>query len=214
MIAVISPTRGRPEGFKRMVESVRKTAKDVIICSGSNGNDTYVANQYPIDMPTVYMWNDLAIKAMTDNPDIKLFMLGSDDMIFATPEWDKALLDHYDKLRNKIHVYHLQDSRDTEGIPHPVVSREYISALGYFMPPLFNHWFVDTWTVKIARANKCFTHLKDYLLIHDKPSDRGEADETHNNIRRMGWHLRDSYVSQACKHYLNLEIQRIECAFG
>src|ERR1700743_2003984 len=115
MIALLCPTRGRPSQFKRMCESAYATSTkgNIYIFDGSNGGDNYCTKQYPIDCPTVYMWNDLAQEAF-QYQYIKLFMLASDDMIFATPGWDEALLNHYDKLENKIHVYHLQDSRDAE----------------------------------------------------------------------------------------------------
>lgn len=215
MIAIICPTRARKDGFERMFNSAFATAneKRITIFSGSNGDDEYVWMKYPIDMPTVYMWNDL-VKAALANNDNKLFMLGSDDMIFATPGWDNALIEHYNGLKNKIHVYHLQDSRDTHGTPHPIVSREYIEAMGYFLPPLFTHWFVDSWTVAIAKHNNCFTYMKDYSLIHNKPSDLGKPDETHTRIRRNGWHRRDVEVNEKCQHFLALEQQRLACAFG
>ena len=139
-------------------------------------------------------------------------MLASDDMIFDTPGWDKALLEHYDALENKIHVYHLQDSRDADGTPHPIVTREYIEAMGYAFPPIFLHWFLDTWTREIAKANNCFTHLKDYLLVHDKPSDKGQPDTTHSRIREWGWNQRDKYVNDTCQHFLALEKQRLRTA--
>lgn len=214
MIAIICPTRDRQKQFKRMVDSADKTSSaDPFLFTGTNGLNQYVSKNYAQDMPTVYMWNDLAKSAM-ENPDIKLFMLGADDMIFTTPGWDKALLDHYNALENKIHVYALKDSRDIDGTPHPIVTREYILAMGYFLPPIFLHWFVDTWTVQIAKANNCFTHFKDYELIHDKPSDKGNGDETHNRIRRMGWRERDGAVNYSCQHFLEHEKKRLACAFG
>lgn len=212
MIALLCPTRGRPEQFKRMIDSARSTAVtnlDPWTCS--NGGDEYAILQMPIDCPTVYMWNELSKKAL-ENPDNKLFMLASDDMIFATHGWDKALIDHYNALENKIHVYHLQDSRDANGTPHPIVTREYMDAMGYFGCPIFLHWFIDTWIVSIARSVCCFTHLKDYSLIHDKPSDEGKADETHNRIRRMGWHERDTEVNRTCQHILEWETSRLALA--
>ncbi len=208
MIALLCPTRGRPEQFGRMCKSVKATAKDFCIYSGSNGEDDYVWMQYPKDAPTVYMWNELAKSALND-PKNKLFMLCADDVVFATPLWDEALINHYNSLENKIHVYALQDSRDPEGTPHPIVTREFMGALGYFIPPIFLHWFADTWVVDIAKANNCFTHLKDYLLIHDKPSDKGQPDETHNRIRRMGWWQRDMAVNDSCQHYLAQEKQKL-----
>jgi hypothetical protein len=131
-------------------------------------------------------------------------------MVFTTPCWDTALLDHYNALENKIHVYHLRDSRNPDGTPHPIVTREYIEAMGYFLPPIFLHWFIDSWTVDIAKSNGVFTHLKDYELQHIKPSDKGQGDETHNRIRNMGWRERDGWVAEKCKHYLALEKSRLK----
>lgn len=207
-IALLCPSRDRPEQFKRMCESAGSTSTAVVnIYSGSNGGNSYTQRSFPIDCPTVFMWNDLAKEAMLF-PDNKLFMLAADDMVFSTPLWDKALIDHYNALENKIHVYALQDSRDADGTPHVIVTREYIDALGYFMPPIFMHWFCDTWTVAIAKANNCFTHMKEFVLIHDKPSDAGKSDDTHKRIRHMGWHQRDVSVNDSCQHFLKMDIDR------
>lgn len=217
-IALLCPTRARPEQFRRMVDSAFATAQTKIRVYYYKSNDD--ASDYPADIPdkalkcvgpncpTVHKWNWLAEVALKQR-DHKLFMLAADDMVFETKGWDKALLEHYENLENKIHVYALKDSRDGLGTPHPVVTREYIAALSYFLPPLFMHWYVDTWTVEIAKANNCFTHFTDYMLRHDKLNDQGKPDETHLGIRRMGWHSRDQYVAETCKHYLEYEKKRL-----
>lgn len=222
-IAILCPTRGRPEKIHRMLRSAQETSSSIIqalIASADIDSDIYMptgiekilvsAHTVPDNLPTAHKWNLLAEKCLQYDR-IKLFMLGSDDMYFDTPGWDKSLLDHYNALENKIHVYALQDSRDPDGTPHPIVTREYIEALGYFVPPIFLHWFVDSWTVEIAKANGVFTHLKDYLLVHDKPSDKGVCDETHNRIRQWGWHERDKWVNEKCQHFLEHEKTRL-CA--
>lgn len=221
-IALLCPTRARPKQYKRMCESVWLTSsevKHIWTAISDEDCDLYGMNKtlygrlnVPDGMPTAYKWNLLAEEAMK-NLNNKLFMLCSDDIIFSTPLWDKALIDHYNSLENKVHVYHLRDSRNPDGTPHPIVTREYIEAMGYFLPPIFLHWFVDTWTVEIAKANGCFTHLKDYLLVHDKPSDQGKSDETHNKIRQMGWHERDVWTDKHCKHFLELEKKRLMSHF-
>jgi len=192
-----------------MIDSAKATARNPNIYLGFTG-EAYCMDGYELpDYPTAMKWNALAEIAMK-NPENKLFMLAADDMIFSTPCWDEALLEHYNILENKIHVYALRDSRDPDGTPHPVVTREYIEAMGYFLPPIFLHWFVDSWTIQIAMANNCFTHLKDFMLIHDKPSDKGEGDETHNRIRRLGWRERDGWVNDHCQHFLALEKSRLK----
>lgn len=207
MIALLCPTRGRREQYQRMASSAYATARNpagITILSASNGDDDYTQNLFPVDTPTVHMWNILA-RSVKD----KILMLAADDIIFSTPGWDEEIINRYNKLEKKEHVFHLQDSRDPLGTPHPIVTREYIDAMGYFVPPIFLHWYVDTWTVEIARANGCFSHIRDFELIHDKPSDRGMADETHNHIRRMGWRERDKYVNDTCQHILDFETKRL-----
>lgn len=220
MIAILCPTRGRPEQFKRMVDSVRKTSSAVkVFATADKEYDGVQIDEWlysPDGLPTAQKWNNLAqfvmaeprLKWRNDN-EVRLFMLGSDDMYFDTPGWDKALIDHYNALENKVHVWSLQDSRDKDGTPHIICSREYIEAMNYFIPPIFLHFFVDTWTVQIAKANSCFTHMRDYLLVHDKPNDRGQADETHSRIRQWGWHERDKYVNDTMQHVLWFEKQRL-----
>lgn len=224
-IAILCPTRARPELFKRMVESAHATASDIKnlrFYPALRTEDLDAYNPYlgcatrvhvmPDGMPTCHKWNFMAEGARKE--DNKLFMLAGDDMIFTTPFWDKALLDHYNALENKIHVYALRDSRDPAGTPHPIVSRQYIQAMGYFLPPIFLHWHVDTWTVEIAKANTCFTHLKDYQLVHEKPWDKGIADETHKFIHKMGWLNSDIWTNEHCRHLLETEKARLKCAFG
>lgn len=222
-IAILCPSRARPELCQRMVKSAYNSTNGKILIYVAIGADEFASYKAILslpestrvglvlvsmpDCPTAFKWNLLAELAMKEKPD--LFMLGADDMIFSTPCWDTALLENYNKLENKIHVYALLDSRDPNGTPHPIVTREYIEAMGYFIPPIFLHWMIDTWTVEIAQANQCFTHMKDYLLVHDKPSDKGQGDETHNRIRNMGWRERDKWVADKCQHFLAYEKARL-----
>lgn len=223
-IAILIPSRGRAAQLKRMMESACATSNQNIIfylaISQEDLEKDYAQfakpNNYicvvPDNMPTAHKWNLLAEYALQNSTN-KLFMLGSDDIVFATPHWDETLLNHYNNLEHKVHVYHLRDSRNENGTPHPIVTREYINYMGYMIPPLFLHWFVDTWTVVMAKNAWCFTHFKEYELIHDKPSDKGRGDETFNRIRNFGWHERDAWVNNKFSHILGTEALRLRNAF-
>lgn len=213
MISILVPTRGRKDQFHRMLKSAYETAgcEIEILIAYQTEED---AKEYGYDgilvsdtNPTAHSWNMLADRCSGD-----IMMLGSDDMIFDTQDWGKRLEEHYHSLSNKIHVWHLQDSRDKDGTPHPIVSREYYNAMGYFVPPIFLHWYIDTWTVSMAKACGVFTHIRDSLLVHDKPSDRGVTDDTHNRIRRNGWNMRDKYVNEKCQNMLKAETERLRAA--
>lgn len=212
-IVILVPTKSRPAQCKRMMDSAVATADNIYIAVALSEEDRdsyqwknprFIGNMIlPDGMPTVHKWNLLAEKVMNEGPkDIRIFMLGADDTVFATPMWDRALIDHYNALDNKIHVYALQDSRDKDGTPHIFVTREWIEAMGWAFPPIFLHWYLDSWTVEVAKSCGVFTHMKDYLLIHDKPSDKGEGDSTHTGIRAMGWRERDKWVAEHCRDWL------------
>lgn len=224
-IAIICPSRGRPEKMLRMWQSARKTAHDtnnVTLYLGVDEDeqelyaqaiapDTSIVGFYPLkDWGVVHSINKLVQKALFDEARRHtLFIVAADDTIFTTPHWDKALLDHYNALENKIHAYALLDSRDAEGTPHPIATRAYIEAQGYFYCPIFLHWWADSWMVSVAKHCGVFTHMKDYLLVHDKPSDFGKADSTHIRIRERGWQDRDRHVAGSCGHFLDAEKQRM-----
>lgn len=222
-IALLCPTRQRFEQCKRMVQSVVATSDSQIdIHLGLTiGDDTdefriwhgafkhdkikIMLKMYPDGMPTGFKWNNLAERAMEDN-EVRIFMLAADDVIFSTPCWDAALWEAYDR---KPRVFSFLDNRDPDGTPHPIVTREYIEKMGYFMVPIFLHWFLDSWTVEIGKANNCFTHLKDFMLLHDKPSDKLMGDDTYNMIRKAGWHDRDRWVHKHCQYILEYEKKRL-----
>lgn len=220
-IALLVPTRGRPKQLHRMMRSVLDTSeKDRarVYLGLSDDDEKYpifatggiygAGKTYPANFPTVQKWNDLAGLALGD-ADNKLFMLAADDIEFSTQGWDVKIIEHYEGLKNKVHVWALQDSRDQLGTPHPVFSREWIETMGWMLPPYFMHFYPDTWSVEIAKANNCFTHFRDFTLRHNKPSDEGKPDATHSRIRQMGWNIRDRYVSETCGYVLELEKQRL-----
>lgn len=219
-IALLTPTRDRPEQCRRMVDSAYNTSASAVrvylgLTEGIDSIDACVSSSatiayamFPDGMPTVHKWNLLAQMAMKE-PDVKLFMLGADDIEFMDNGWDERLIESYNNLENKIHVWALQDSRDALGTPHPIFSREWIEAMSWMLPPYFMHFYPDTWSIEIAKANNCFTHLREFKLNHHKPSDIGKPDQTHSRIRQMGWDARDRYVAESCKHVLELEKQRL-----
>lgn len=217
-IALLCPTKERSGKFQRMCDSARKMG-DVKIYAAIQQDDIAMYSGYDFLlatqewMPTCHKWNLLAESAM-QNPNINLFMLAADDIIFATPLWDAAIKDHYNALENKIHVYALLDSRDENGTPHQIVTREFIEAMGWFCPPIFLHWMTDTWTTEIAKSAGVFTHLKDYLLIHDKSADKGTPDATHIGIREQGWHARDMWVAEHCQDWLEMQKIKLHRAVG
>ena len=211
MISLLCPTRARPKQCLRMIESAYETAGcDIEILVARQRDDTTeydrrIQSMMVPNWSTVMSWNWLATQASGE-----LLMLAADDMYFKTQGWGTDIEEHYNSLGDKRHVYHLRDSRDASGTPHPIVSREWMDCLGYFIPPIFFHWYCDTWTVNQAKETGKFTHLDNFILVHDKPSDTGHGDATHNGIRNAGWPARDKFVNDTCKRFYELEKERLK----
>jgi hypothetical protein len=98
-----------------------------------------------------------------------LMMLAADDMIFETPGWDEMFLEAYEKQNLCCIV--TQDGRGEKSWPHYTVSEEWVEALGYFAPPWFLHWCVDTWTTDLARKAGLLVHLSNVMVRHEKARD-------------------------------------------
>lgn len=217
MIALLCPSKGRPDKLKRMWESAKATAMypdklELFIAINEEEKNIYtgyVDAQMLLckDWSIVLSNNLMAEMAMKKHP---LIMMIGDDTIFSTIGWDLALMEAYDKLDKKEHVFALLDSRDAEGTPHPIVTREWLDVVGYLACPIFLHWYVDSWLTDMAKHVNRFTHLKDYLLVHDKPSDTSGGDLTHTSIRDRGWNIRDKYVADKLKGtFYVMECQRL-----
>lgn len=225
-IAMLLTTFGRSEMCRIVLESISKTAfnkKNIGVFIGLSEGDKDIqkytemikqsCKEFGLDI-SVYIFRDWTL-AMCHNVlsektmDYDLHFGVGDDTIFRTPGWDETIIKSYKALDNKIHMWSLLDNRDAKGMPAPCISREYIQAMGWRVPPYFMHWYCDTWTTEIAKANNCITHLTDYLLFHDKQSERGIKDEAYYRIRHRGGYERDSYMAESCKHFLEVEKKRL-----
>ena len=181
MITLCVPSRGRPELAKRMYDSA------YLNCSHPKNVETrfYLNEDDPLldtylkmlphanlwigpNQSTSFSWNRLAFKAKHD-----IVCLMGDDVQIMTKDWDHLIKEQYDKYEDKILMVVPSDGRkknvDYSGsetklwpdvkLPcgHFEIHKNWISALGYFSPPFFWHFYLDTYTQKVARKiNRCF----------------------------------------------------------
>lgn len=163
MISVLCPTRGRPQQFNQMLESIRKTTRTLVeTFARFDGDDKTVEEATrgrswnPSLCWTIGMrislseiWNECANRALGD-----LLMLCADDVVFQTPGWDVMVEQAFEECPDKILCVYGDD-----GGPHgkefaslPIVSRAWVETVGYFTPPGFAGDFCDTWIQDIALA--------------------------------------------------------------
>jgi len=158
VISILTPSRSRPQLAHRMVTSAIKTAGcNLEIMLYLNNDDPLLEeykqlfdpSQYTIgpNQSTSYSWNLMAEKAKHDI----LFLVG-DDCEFITPNWSFLVLDAFDQYPDKlVCVYPRAPSVSKYKSPHFCLHKNWINTLGYFLPPHFYHWYVDTWILEIAQ---------------------------------------------------------------
>ncbi len=176
-IAILTPSRIRPDGLFRLFESLNNTISsenDIELMVGLDLDDpllngyfdllavmkTRAKENFQINTvvsgrkPLAAIWNSLA-----DLSNADWSMCGNDDDIYLTPGWDKILVE---KIKGN-HPYNLYWFDD--GLQHgnhcafPILSKEWINTVGYFFPEIFIHNYVDTWVYDIA----CKLRVANYI---------------------------------------------------
>ena len=214
MISFCCPSRGRPKLAKRLVDTATETQKgETEFLFYLNDDDPKLEQyrdlldekHYEIgpNQSTCWSWNLMCDKASHD-----VVMLMGDDVQVLTKDWDQKIVDQINKYEDKILMVVPTDGRmkgtkaldfheptlwgDTP-LPaaHFAVHKNWTNTLGYLAPPFFWHWYVDTYTQKVARKlDRCL-----YLPTVEFKAKKIISDDAGQQIRknfRIPW--RDVFV--------------------
>ena len=205
MISFCCPSRGRPDLAKRLVDTATETQKgqtEFLFYLNDDDEkleeykDLLDEKHYTIgpNQSTCYSWNLMANKASHD-----IVMLMGDDVQIQTQDWDQLIVDQFNKYEDKILMVVPSDGRrkgtqnlgkevklwEDKPLPaaHFAVHKNWINTLGYLAPPYFWHFFVDSYTQKVARKlNRCL-YLPTVVFKAKKMFDKtGEQVRTNLNI--------------------------------
>lgn len=170
--SLLIPTRGRPDGLTKCVESALDTADDPaqvdIWCYRDDDDESY----NDLDLPVAWVtgpritlsrtWNVLDAASGGD-----IVCHCGDDIIFQSNGWDSAVRGAFSQYADRIaFVYGRDGAQDAELGTHGFVSRQWIDAVGYFCPPLFSHDYNDTWLNVVAEVVGRRVFLPDVLMEH------------------------------------------------
>lgn len=234
MISILCPSRGRSDKVRKMAESALTLADGVVEVlffidlweeEGKRPNKGYTNNQRELgvkfydkgsslittggpDQPTNLSWNQLAQQAKGE-----ILIVCGDDVEFKTQGWDTKLKEAAAKFPDGYCILSCNDGRGgSTSHPHPIYTRKMYEALGYVMHPSFLHWGPDDFAAKLGHRLGRHIWLEDVLLEHQKPSDTGLGDETHNRIRKGWMHGRDMFVKEhpATRRALEAEVAHIQ----
>ena len=234
MISICLPSRGRPELAQRMINTAYNNVSDkskIEFLIYLNDDDPKLngykqilnPNQYIVgpDQSTCFSWNQLAERAQGD-----IVMLAGDDIQFQTLNWDLEIEKAFNMFKDKICMVVPWDDNgkgkgaehkdktvpvivgdEKIGAPHFFVHRNWINTLGYFAPPFFWHWYVDSYTQTVSKKlNRCV--LLPYVIVKAKKifDDTATKVRAHLNINK-----RDDYVwSKIQGRYVEADVNALK----
>lgn len=167
-IALILPTKGRPELLKRFIESY-------------NANRTEYSKVFPvIDDSEVDTYNVPCIQTSDGNGLVSKLNLSAellwdmydyigfaaDDLVVKTPEFDRIIVEYF-KEHPEIKIIHVGDELHNGTIAnHWFIRSSVVRDWGFFIPPVFKHLFIDNFITTIGKDTKTIAYLDNVIIEH------------------------------------------------
>lgn len=210
MISILIPTRKRPHNIQKLWDSITRTVRNPIdielVLYIDEDDKSYKNLKIPYKkvngerIVLSDMWNVCAKEATND-----IMMYCGDDVLFRTKNWDRVVIDTFDKLEDKIGYVFGRDGSVHDGRygTHGFVHRNWFDALGYICPPVFSGDYSDTWINDVAKLVDRHIFI-DILTEHMHPDfNKTELDDTYKEkYERMNRDkTADIYFSMAGERY-------------
>jgi len=193
-LAILVPSRGRPENLARLIDAVHKTARGrTHVIAGVDPDDPRL-DDYEVALKghallpgdriivgaarcNLVQWtNHLAAKYLGQ---YRFFASLGDDMVPRTPGWDVKLMGAIDEDFSGTGIaYPWDDVRDD--IPEAyVVSANLVEALGWMMMPKLKHWWNDNVWADLGHGAGCIRQLRGVVVQHlNAGMGRAAVDQT------------------------------------
>lgn len=208
MISLLLASRGRPWQLNRMIDSaISHASSDIEIVVIVDDDDSYPEDSrvkmFSVPRTTLSKyWNIAYEKARGP-----IYMLCNDDVVFQTEGWDRIVERAFESYPDGIVLVHGSDGEEKEHGALPFIHRNWVEAVGYFVPPYFSSDFADTWLNEVAVALGRRVKV-DILTEHMHPAfGKGEQDLTY--AERLVRHWKDDnigiYESKADERLENIE---------
>ena len=185
-ISILTPSRSRPSRLKTFILSVFKTSflperleflnyiddddPDIQLYKETeeeirkiSHNKIVFKNFYQKPMSVSRSWNILASNCTGD-----IMIMGNDDLIYQTQNWDKILIEETRKFKDEIYLMWFDDGvKKHNHANFPIISRKWYETLGYFTPGCFNFGFNDTWLFELGLNVKRAHYIDTVKISHN-----------------------------------------------
>ena len=197
LISVLCPSRGRPDMFTRMYESLIATAtypRSVEVWVRLDDDDE-TKPFYPSSPEGPFYAcgeRDLLSRCWNDAygwSSGEILMHAGDDLTFNTPGWDVRVREEFAKIPDRIGLVFADDlsTNFPDLATHGFVHRRWVETVGYFLPPLFSSDWNDVWISEVAKQVGRFVPMPDVIIEHHHYTfGKAERDQTHADREERG----------------------------
>lgn len=185
-IAIIVPSRGRPQQMRELMASWLLTSKGKsVIMMGLDGDDPTLQNYPPgIQLITTpggelnEKNNRLANAALLRGHEIVGCL--SDDFIFFTHGWEDIVIHWQEKHRG---ICYGNDLLQGRALPTaPFIHKDIIIPLGFTAPPELIHYYIDNYWLDLGLRLEKIMYLPQVIIEHKHwSSGKSKKDETYSN---------------------------------
>lgn len=196
-MAVLIPSRGRPENIKRFMQAVKDTEADVDVYVGIDPDDPkrqeydYLSLQYTnlkINEakrrerfgPTLNRLCDSILYLNNEcGENYKYIMWCGDDHVPRTKHWDKEYIKVLDSLG--VGIVYGNDLVMGEAIATELaMTTNIVESLGYAVPEGFVHLYIDNYFMELAKSVDKLVYLPDVVVQHMHPvAGMAQEDQTY-----------------------------------
>lgn len=192
---VITPSRGRPENFYRMVDACQKlSAGGVTVFAGLDKDDPklweYHELKYISDKVLLHVEERKSLSAWTNQlaryaiesfgtKNVYLVSMG-DDHVVRSNFWDLRLINGIRSLDGPGFAYG-DDMMNGSGLCTCwMVSAIIVEKLGWMMLPKCNHMYVDNVIMELGEASNSIKYVPSAIIEHMHPAiKKSEIDTTY-----------------------------------
>lgn len=217
-IAILVPTRGRPDKLLNLANSACETASgEVEIYAYVDKSDPKKAEykglpaqnkhiKIIVGPDTTVAW---AVNVLAEKADSDVVMPLGDDTTFKTHTWDSVVAETAAKYPEGLWMCGFNDGR--KGFSHVAYDKQWFKALGYWWPPIFNHWAADEWLTKIAQHSTVnrYDYHPDVMVLHEKVGDACPVDDTYSRIRSNTNRDRDHWILKNLQRYWSMDLAAV-----
>jgi len=169
-IAILIPTYFRPQGLRKILQSLKDTSPlvhPVVVAEPDDTTAPLICKKFPATFTTCpprrgagYSWN----LALATAPNFDAYILGADDCYYL-PGWYEAMIKCIDDNGGS----GLFGLNDGTGVQHYLMTRDFIIQHngGVMAMPYYWGWYMDLESVARARrVGKCFFVI-DAKMVHN-----------------------------------------------